>query len=105
MADSLHMKATSGDIRGDEHADIARAEIFQDCDALFLGDITRKRGAIDSVLAHDIGQPAGFILPITENNNPVQILASNDIVDKGDLFPGGYKVYDLIHSIHLDLLG
>ena len=29
MADSLHMKATSGDIRGDEHTDIARAEIFR----------------------------------------------------------------------------
>ena len=86
MTDAIDMNAPAGYIGGNQHPDLAVAEIFQGCDPALLGNFSREHGTADAVPFEMIREFFRFVAAVDKDHDPFQVKSRYHIIEQGVFF-------------------
>ncbi|MNZ56308.1 hypothetical protein D3C78_742530 [compost metagenome] len=104
MADGFDVDAATGDVGGDQYADLAFAEAFQNLDALVLRHVAGHLRGADAVLGQAFLDAADFVLAVGEDHHTGPVVLRDQVVQQLVLVAAGHGVDVLLDGVAGDVL-
>ena len=100
VADALHVESARGHVGGDQHVELAAAEVIDDPFALFLGDVAVEHGRAMAAIRREI-RPSGSLvsLRLDEHDHAVDRFGLQNAVERGLLLMRSGHDESLPHGV------
>ena len=105
VADTIHVNAATGDIRGDQHLDITLLELGQRTGALGLRNLPGEDAAGDTRLAQAFMQPAHLIPAVGKHNNAGGFRAAHQIDQQAIALLTAHQIDLLVYRVSGHMIG
>ncbi len=99
MADAVDVNAATGDVGGDQHANLALAKALQRADALVLRDVAGHLRCTDAILGQTLFDASYFVLAIGEDHYPRPVVLGDQVVQQLVLVAAGHGIDVLLDGI------
>ncbi len=104
MADAIDVNASTGDVGGHQHANLALAKALQCADALVLRDVAGHLRGTDAILGQAFLDASHFVLAVGEDHHPRPVILGDQVVQQLVLVAAGHGVDVLLDGIAGDVL-